>query len=145
MALNKAIIIGYLGDEPQVRTLNSGGKVASLSVSTPEKGYTTKSGQQIPDKSEWHNIVLWDRLADVAEKYLHKGSMVYVEGKIRTRSYDKNGEKRYVTEIHADNLQLLDRKSETSNQQQQYRQQTQAQQPAYAPVQDDEQHDETPF
>lgn len=118
-SINKATIIGFVGQEPKVDTLQSGVKVASFSVATTEKGYTTQSGTTIPDRTEWHNIVLWGKLAEVAGTYLHKGSSVYVEGKIRTRSYDdRNGVKRYVTEIHGDIMQMLDRKSDSSNQQQ---------------------------
>lgn len=118
-SINKATIIGFVGQEPKVDTLQSGVKVASFSVATTEKGYTTQSGATIPDRTEWHNIVLWGKLAEVAGNYLHKGSSVYVEGKIRTRSYDdRNGVKRYVTEIHGDIMQMLDRKSDGGNQQQ---------------------------
>ena len=117
-SINKATIIGFLGQEPKVDTLQSGVKVASFSVATTEKGYTTQGGATIPDRTEWHNIVLWGKLAEVAGTYLHKGSSVYVEGKIRTRFYDdRNGVKRYVTEIHGDIMQMLDRKSDSSNQQ----------------------------
>lgn len=118
-SINKATIIGFLGQEPKVDTLQSGVKVASFSVATTEKGYTTQGGVTVPDKTEWHNIILWGKLAEVAGTYLHKGSSVYVEGKIRTRSYDdRNGVKRYVTEIHGDIMQMLDRKSDNSNQHQ---------------------------
>lgn len=78
-SINKATIIGFVGQEPKVETLQTGTKVASFSVATTEKGYTTQGGTTIPDKTEWHNIVLWGKLADVAGQYLHKGSMVYVE------------------------------------------------------------------
>lgn len=118
-SINKAIIVGFVGQEPKIDTLQSGVKIASFSVATIEKGYTTQSGTTIPDRTEWHNIVLWGKLAEVAGNYLHKGSSVYVEGKIRTRSYDdRNGIKRYVTEIHGDIMQMLDRKSDGGNQQQ---------------------------
>lgn len=119
-SINKAIIVGFVGQEPKTDTLQSGAKVTSFSVATTEKGYTTQSGTTIPDRTEWHNIVLWGKIAEVAGTYLHKGSSVYIEGKIRTRSYeDRNGVKRYVTEIHADVMQMLDRKQETNQQQQQ--------------------------
>lgn len=118
-SINKATIIGFVGQEPKVDTLQSGVKVASFSVATTEKGYTAQSGATIPDKTEWHNIVLWGKLAEVAGYYLHKGSSVYIEGKIRTRSYDdRNGVKRYVTEIHGDIMQMLDRKFDGGSQQQ---------------------------
>lgn len=98
-SINKATIIGFVGQEPKVDTLQTGTKV-TLSVATTEKGYTTQGGTTVPDRTEWHNIVLWGKLAEIAGQYLHKGSSVYIEGKIRTRSYDdRNGIKRYVTEI----------------------------------------------
>ena len=82
-SINKATIIGFVGQEPKVDTLQTGTKVTQFSVATTEKGYTTQGGTTVPDRTEWHNIVLWGKLADVAGQYLHKGSMVYVEGKIR--------------------------------------------------------------
>ena len=110
-SINKATIIGFVGQEPKLDTLQTGTKVASFSVATTEKGYTTQGGNTVPDRTEWHNIVLWGKLAEIAGQYLHKGSSVYIEGKIRTRSYDdRNGIKRYVTEIHGDIMQMLDRR-----------------------------------
>lgn len=116
-SVNQATVIGFVGDEPKVNTTQNGRKVASFAVATTEKGYTTQAGVTYPDRTEWHNIVLWGRLAEVAEKFLHKGSSVYVQGKMRTRSYDdKNGIKRYVTEIEGDVMQMLDRKNEGGQQ-----------------------------
>lgn len=110
-SLNQATVIGFVGDEPKVSTTQNGRKVASFAVATTEKGYTTQNGVTVSDRTEWHNIVLWGKLAEVAENYLHKGSSVFVQGKMRTRSYeDKNGIKRYVTEIECDVMQMLDRK-----------------------------------
>lgn len=118
-SINKAIIVGFVGQDPKIDTLQSGIKVASFSVATTEKGYTTQNGVTVPDRTEWHNIVLWGKLAEVAGTYLRKGSSVYVEGKIRTRNYDdRNGVKRYVTEIHADVMQMLGRKQDNNTQQQ---------------------------
>lgn len=118
MAVNKAIILGFLGQDPKIDTLNTGVKVASFSVATTEKGYTAQNGTQVPDKTEWHNIIAWGKLADIAGSWLKKGSRVYLEGKMRTRSYDdKNGVKRYVTEIQAENIQLLDSKQSANSQQ----------------------------
>lgn len=130
-SINKAIIVGFLGQEPKISTLQSGTKVAQFSVATTERGYTLQNGTQVPDRTEWHNIVLWGKIAEVAGTYLHKGSSVYVEGKIRTRNYDdSNGIKRYVTEIHGDVLQMLDRRQETNSTRQQTVQ-TQQQQSYY--------------
>ena len=104
--VNKVILIGNLGADPEVRTIESGAKVANFSIATTER-YKDKSGNPV-DKTEWHNIVMWRGLADVAEKWLKKGSQVFVEGKLRTRSWDdQNGNKRYTTEIMADNMTML--------------------------------------
>ena len=105
-SLNRVQLIGNLGKDPEVRAIPSGAKVANFSIATTES-YTGKDGQK-SDKTEWHNIVLWRGLAEVAEKYLRKGSQVYIEGKLSTRSWDdKDGQKRYTTEIIADNLVML--------------------------------------
>lgn len=107
------MLIGHLGKDPDVRTLDSGTKVCQFTLATTEKGYTLQNGTQVPDRTEWHNIVLWKGLAEVAGKYLHKGDKVFIEGKIRSRSYEDNSKvKRYITEIFADNMEIL---STTSN------------------------------
>lgn len=108
MSVNKVILIGNVGKEPEVRYLDTGVAVATLALATSERGYTLQNGTQVPERTEWHNIVLWRGMAETAEKYVHKGDRLYIEGKIRTRSYDdQNGVKRYVTEIFADNMQML--------------------------------------
>lgn len=108
MGLNKILLIGNLGKNPEVRVLNSGVKVATFTLATTERGYTLQNGTQVPDKTQWHNIVVWRGLADVAEKYLHKGDKVYIEGKVEYRNYDdNNGVRRDVTDIHASNLEML--------------------------------------
>lgn len=108
MSVNKVILIGNVGRDPEVRYLDSGVAVATLPLATSERGYTLQNGTQVPERTEWHNIVLWRGLAEVAEKYVHKGDRLYIEGKIRTRSYDdQNGVKRFVTEIFADNMEML--------------------------------------
>ena len=107
-SLNKVMIIGTLGKDPEVRQTPSGAKVANVSVATNES-YKDKNGNKI-DKTEWHKVIMWNGLAEIAEKYLKKGSSVFFEGKLETRSWeDKNGEKRYTTEIKADNMQMLSR------------------------------------
>ena len=111
MAINKVILVGNVGKDPDVRYFDNGGCVANFTLATTERGYTAANGTVVPDRTEWHNIVLWRSLAEVAEKYVRKGSKLYIEGKIRTRSYDDaSGNKRYVTEIYADILELLDKK-----------------------------------
>lgn len=111
MSINKVILVGNVGKDPEVRYLDSGVAVAQFSLATSERGYTNNQGVQVAEKTEWHNIVLWRGLAEVAEKYVRKGSKIYIEGKIRTRSYeDQSGVRRYVTEIFGDNMELLDRR-----------------------------------
>ncbi len=109
--VNKVILVGHLGKDPEVRHLENGVNVASFSLATTET-ITTKSGER-QDLTEWHNIVVWRGLADVAEKYLRKGKQIYLEGKIRTRSWDdKEGVKRYTTEIVADTFTMLGKKDD---------------------------------
>jgi single-strand DNA-binding protein len=116
MSINKAILVGHVGKDPEVRYFDNGGAVASFSLATTERGYTASNGTQVPERTDWHNIVLWRGLAETAEKFIKKGSKIYVEGKIRNRSYDDaNGNKRYVTEIYGDTLELLDRKPDSAN------------------------------
>ena len=105
-SLNKAELIGYLGKDPEVRYTQSGDAVASFSVATTES-WKDKDGNQ-QERTEWHNIVVWRKLAEVCGQYLHKGSRVYIDGRIQTRSYEKDGVKKYVTEINAANLIMLD-------------------------------------
>ena len=114
MSVNKVILIGNVGVEPEVRYYDSGQAVATLRLATTERGYTMQNGTQVPDRTEWHNVVVWNRLAQVVEKYVHKGDKLYIEGKIRSRSYDdQNGVKRYVVEIYADNMEMLTSRSTT--------------------------------
>lgn len=105
-SLNKVMLIGNLGKDPEVRAIPSGVKVANFPIATSES-YTGKDGNRV-EKTEWHNIVMWRGLAEVAEKYLKKGNPVFIEGKLQTRSWDdQNGQKRYMTEIVADNMVML--------------------------------------
>lgn len=117
MSVNKVILLGHVGKDPDVKYFDNGSAVASFSLATTEKGYTAQNGTQIPDRTEWHNIVCWKGLAKVAEQFIKKGTQIYIEGRIRTRSYDdQNGVKRYVVEIYADKLELLG-KRDSDNQQ----------------------------
>lgn len=149
--INKVILIGNVGQDPEIRytgDVNNGTKVATFRVATTER-YRDRSGN-LQEHTEWHSIVVWRNTADVVEKYVKKGTQVYIEGRLRSRSWDdQNGNKRYVTEIVADTLQLLGRRPEGQQQggyqqpQQGYQQQPQPyqqpgvqQQPAYQqPVQ----------
>lgn len=108
MSLNKLMLIGHVGKEPEVRVLEGGSKVATFSVATTDKGYTLANGTKVPDRTEWHNVVVWRGLADVVEKHVHKGDKLYLEGKVRTRSYDDSrGVKRYITEVFVDYMEML--------------------------------------
>lgn len=116
MAINKVILIGNIGKDPDVKYFDNGNSVATFSIATTERGYTTTNGTQVPDRTEWHNIVCWKGLAKVAEQFVRKGGQIYIEGKIRSRTYDdSNGIKRYVAEIYADSLELLGRKPESND------------------------------
>lgn len=111
--VNKVILVGNVGADPAVKYLEGGVAVASFSLATSET-YRNKNGERV-DQTEWHNIVLWRGLAQVAEYYVKKGSQLYIEGKIRSRSWeDKNGVKHFITEIYADTMQILARKKENT-------------------------------
>lgn len=112
MSVNKVILIGNVGKDPEVRYLDSGVAVATFPLATSDRAYILANGTQVPERTEWHNIVLWRGLAETAEKYVHKGDKLYLEGKIRTRSYDDQaGVKRYVTEIFVDSMEMLSPKA----------------------------------
>lgn len=113
MGVNKVILVGNVGKDPEIRHLENGVAVANFPLATSET--YRKDGEKITT-TEWHNIVLWRGLADVAEKYVKKGNPLYIEGKIRTRSWDdKDGNKRYTTEIVGDNMQMLGNKQDSSD------------------------------
>ncbi|MDX2413991.1 MAG: single-stranded DNA-binding protein [Bacteroidales bacterium] len=114
MAVNKVILVGNVGKDPEVHFIEANVAVARFPFATSET-YRSKDGEKITT-TEWHNIVLWRGLAEVVDKYVKKGSQLYIEGKIRTRSYDdKEGNKRYITEIIADNMQMLGKKGDTGS------------------------------
>lgn len=111
MSVNKVIIIGNLGADPEIKTFNNGGKIANISVATSEK-WTDRTTGEKREQTEWHRIIFNDRLADIVEQYLRKGSKVYIEGSLRTRKWqDQTGQDRYTTEIRAQNMQMLDSRS----------------------------------
>ena len=106
--MNKVMLIGNVGKEPDVRYYEADQAVAQIALTTTERGYTLQNGTQVPDRTDWHNVIFYRGLAKVVEKYVHKGDKLYVEGRLRYRSYDdKKGMRRYVTEIYADNMELL--------------------------------------
>ena len=135
MSVNKVILIGNVGKEPEIRYTDNHVAVAQFTLATTERGYTLQNGTQVPDRTEWHNIVLWRGLAEIVEKYVHKGDRLYIEGKIRTRSYDdQSGQRRYITEIVGDNMEMLTPRAEAGSQN-----------VVSQPVQNNQQADDTPF
>ncbi|RLD62816.1 MAG: single-stranded DNA-binding protein [Bacteroidetes bacterium] len=113
MSVNKVILLGNVGKDPEVRHLESGVTVARFTLATSEK-FTNKNGEKV-ETTEWHNIVVWRKLAEIVEKYIKKGSQIFLEGKITTRSYEKDGSTKYFTEIVANSLQMLGSKKENNN------------------------------
>jgi single-strand DNA-binding protein len=114
-SLNKVMLIGNLGKDPELRYTSSGTAVANFSMAT-SSSYKDQDGN-IQERTEWHNIVAWKKLAEITGEYLHKGAKVYVEGQLQTRSYDdKNGVKRYTTEVKIDNLIFLDSRNSDKTQ-----------------------------
>ena len=159
MSVNRVILIGNVGQDPRVKYFDTGSAVATFPLATTDRGYTLQNGTQIPERTEWHNIVASNRLAEIVDKYVHKGDKLYLEGKIRTRSYsDQSGAMRYITEIYVDNMEMLTPKgagqgADTSAQQgaatpsqqpQQMQQNQQPQQSQAQPVQDNP-ADDLPF
>ena len=114
MSLNKVMLIGRLGKDPEVRYINDNVAVANFPIATSEY-YKDSNGQRV-EKTEWHNIVVWRGLADVAGKFLKKGSQLYLEGKLQTRNYDdQSGNKRYITEVVASDFRMLDKRENSEN------------------------------
>ena len=112
--VNKVILVGNLGKDPEVRHLENGTAVANFPIATSES-YKDKQGNRV-DQTEWHNVVVWRKLAEIAENHLKKGSQIYLEGKLRTRSWeDPQGNKRYTTEVVADTFTMLGRKEDNQN------------------------------
>ena len=108
MSVNKVILIGNVGKDPQVRYIAENKPYASFPLATSDPAYTTEAGVQIPERTEWHNIVMWGKNAEIAEKYIRKGTKLYIEGKLSTRVWeDRNTIKHYVTEIHVERFELL--------------------------------------
>ena len=141
--VNKVILIGNLGADPEVRHLQNGAAVANFRIATSETYKDRQTGEK-REQTEWHSIVAWRGLAEIAEKYLRKGSKVYVEGKLRTRQWqDKDGNSRYTTEVHADEMSLLDRP--TGDMQAQRPPAATAERAVQAPVASANDEDDLPF
>ena len=114
-SVNKVILIGNVGSDPEVRYLDRGVAIANFNLATTERGYTMQNGTQVPDKTDWHAIVLWRNLAEWAERFVRKGMKLYIEGKLQTRSWEKEGQIRRKTEVIAENVQILYRPEEYRN------------------------------
>lgn len=114
-SVNKVILVGNVGSDPEVRYLDRGTAIANFNLATTERGYTMQNGTQVPDRTEWHPIVLRRNLAEWAEKYVRKGMKLYVEGKLQTRTWEKDGQVRRKTEIIAESVQVLYRPAEYRN------------------------------
>jgi len=114
-SINKVILVGRLGKDPEIRSTPGGTSVAKFSLATDDR-YTDKNGEK-QERTEWHNITAWGKLAEICGQYLRKGKLVYIEGSIRTDSWDdkETGQKRYRTEIHANTMQMLDRKGDEND------------------------------
>lgn len=116
MSVNKVILLGNVGRDPEVRYPAKGQTVASFTLATNDRAYTTADGTQVPERTEWHNIIMWGKNAEIAERYVRKGTKLYIEGKLRTRMWeDRNNIKHYVTEVYVDHFELLGSKERTEN------------------------------
>lgn len=112
------MLIGNVGKEPEVRYVEGGMATATLSLATSTRGYTLPNGTQVPERTEWHRVLLWRKLAEVVEKYVHTGDKLYIEGELRTRSYtDKQGRTHNITEVWANNMEMLSAKPQATQQQ----------------------------
>lgn len=119
MSVNKVILMGYVGKNPEYKDFDNDGSVAKFTLATTDRAFKTENGTEVPERTEWHNIVLQNGLAKVAKEYVKKGDKLYIEGKIRTRSYeDNNGVKRYVTEVYGYNMEMLSPKKDGQTTQQ---------------------------
>ncbi|MBR1732225.1 MAG: single-stranded DNA-binding protein [Alloprevotella sp.] len=108
MSLNKVMLIGNVGKEPVIRYVEAGVCTAAFPLATTTRGYTLPGGTQVPERTEWHNILMWRGLAETVEKYVHKGDKLYIEGEIRTRNWtDKKGTVHYITEVWAKEMEML--------------------------------------
>ncbi|MBQ9533330.1 MAG: single-stranded DNA-binding protein [Prevotella sp.] len=106
--MNKAMLIGNVGMDPDVRYYEADQAVAQVRLATTERGYTLPNGTQVPDRTDWHNLVFYRGLAKIVERYVHKGDKLYVEGRLRNRSYDdQKGQRHFITEIYVENMELL--------------------------------------
>ena len=114
MSVNKVILMGNVGKDPEYKDFDNGGSVAQFTLATTDRAFKTANGTEVPERTEWHNIVALNNLAKISHQYVKKGDRLYIEGELRTRSYeDSNGVKRYITEVYANKMELLTPKSTT--------------------------------
>lgn len=119
MSVNKVILMGNVGKYPEYKDFDNGGSVAQFTLATTDRAFKTANGTEVPERTEWHNIVLQNELAKIAKEYVKRGDKLYIEGKIRTRSYeDNNGVKKYVTEVYGYNMEMLSPKKDGQTTQQ---------------------------
>lgn len=148
--VNKVIIVGNLGNNPEIRTMQNGDQVANISVATSES-WTDKNTGEKRENTEWHHIVFYRRQAEICGQYLHKGSKVYIEGKLKTRKWqDQNGQDRYITEIHGNVLQMLSSQTDSQSQaggkpQHSAKQQAKQSKEIYSQEEQDDFDDDIPF
>lgn len=139
--MNKVMLIGNVGKEPDVKYYDADQAVAQFPLATTERGYMLSNGTRVPDRTDWHNIVMWRELAKIAERYVHKGDKLYIEGRIRYRYYDdKKGQRRFIAEIYADNMELLTPKQASTTVQN-----NQAQDNTRTKIKEDVDNDTLPF
>ena len=134
-SVNKVILVGNVGSDPEVRYLERGTAIANFNLATTERGYTMQNGTQVPDRTEWHPIVLWRNLAEWAEKYVRKGMKLYIEGKLQTRTWEKDGQKRSTIRVVVNTVQSLSSKKEKAE----------TQETTEAPVQEEINLSDIPF
>ena len=138
--INKSILLGRVGKDPEVREFENGGQVANFSLATTEPAFKTRDGKEIPERTEWHNITVRGGLVKVVQSYVIKGQQLYIEGKIKTRSYEHDGVKKYATEIICDTLKMLGGKPENQS-----KQENQTKNNSPAPEQKNEPQNDFPF
>lgn len=144
--MNKVMLIGNVGNEPDVHYFEADQAVAKLRLATTERGYTLPNGTQVPDRTDWHNLLFDKRLAKIVERYVHKGDKLYVEGRLRNRSYDdKRGIRHQYTEIEVENMEFLTSRQAISPSQQSMQTSQNTQSNQSAKVSEDELADKLPF
>lgn len=143
--INKAILVGHVGTSPNIKEFQDGGKVAQFTFATKEPAFKTSDGREIPERTEWHNIVVRGGLVKIVENYVGIGQQLYIEGKIRTRAYEQDGVKKYITEIICDVLKMLGRKPASNTSSQADDQHTERQTQSFAQDQTEHQEDDLPF